>query len=207
MRDPSDRRRNIVAPLTPDQQELVEAELARGWVRPEVCSLAAPWLVRAVGWDDLHQTGEVAVAEAAMTFDPVARPGVPFGAYARQLVRWRLWSLRRVLAKSYRAWYGMPTDAEGWQPDPADHRPDCPDPALWLWCSPDYSAQRRCLDWRSRVLLYLRTVEGMTLREVADALGVSAQRANQIEDKAVGKLAAFRNRRQIARQLAGRSAP
>ena len=191
------------APLTAARQDL--ALSAEAWLWQELRGVPFA-LVRVFGRDTFEQEARVAAAKAAADFDPAAFPGVPFGAFARRGVRLHLRGVVARLAMKFPVWREMPADPAGGSfPDPADHRPAGGDPALRAWCSDDYRDQRRCLDWRTRVLLYLRTVEGWTLDEVAAPLGVSRERVRQLETKAAQKLARYRNRRVIRRQLEGRA--
>lgn len=194
----SDRTRTV-APLDSERQQLVVDEIARKWVYAEVRNLSPWWLVKQHGYDELNAVGIAAIVESAETYRDEF--GVPFGAYARQLVRWTFWKLTRTLTKEIRAWNEMRLvsrdDGETSQLSTIvpDHRRYCPSPALHLWCSLDYSEQRRCLDWRSRIALYLLAVEGMNLSEAGESLGITRERVRQIEKRAVAKLAGFRVRR------------
>lgn len=65
--------------------------------------------------------------------------------------------------------------AAEWLAAPAED-PDRP-PPLRLWC--ETRAVRRRWPWQARVYLYLRAVEGMTLAEIARAVGRSKSRVSQ----------------------------
>lgn len=163
-------------------------------------------MLRTLGREQFEQEAWLAVCKAAHDFDPVKYLGVPFGAFARLGVRKHLTGTVCRTATKYGVWRTMPElDGDtGEQLEAADYRRESADPALAAWCSADYARQRRCLDWRSRIVLYLRAVEGWTLEEAGEALAVTRERIRQVEEKAVRKLARFRLRRQMRRQLEGR---
>lgn len=198
-------RRANTTPLTAGQQALVTAEMH--WLPAEVTRNVNEGLRRRYGREQFEQEAMLALCESARTFDPVAHPNVPFGAFARSHVRHRLWRAAHLAARVHRVSVSMPVDADGGPfVDAPDHRRAEADPALRLWCSPDYCEQRRCLDWFVRVVLYLRAVEGLTLDEVGAYFRISKERVRQIEDRGVCRLAEFRNRRRVRRQLAGQAA-
>lgn len=189
-------------PLSPEQQAL--AESAREWVWQEVNRVWTSLRLRE-GRDVLEQEAMLAACESARCFDPVANPGVPFGAYCRNHVRHRPWRATHLLQRNLHVRRTMPTDADGEQfLEPADTRRDERDPRLRLWCSEDARQQRRALNWHYRLILCLRYVESLTLEEVGEVYGITRERVRQLEEKAVMMLARARNRDRIARQLAGR---
>ena len=69
--------------------------------------------------------------------------------------------------------------AAEWLAAPAEDPAEDPDrlPPLRLWC--ETRAVRRRWPWQARVYLYLRAVEGMTLAEIARAVGRSKSRVSQ----------------------------
>lgn len=199
-RDPEDRRKFLVVPLTKEQKELAEEEIRHKWIYTAIKRCAPKWLVHAIGYEELNQIGMLAVCQASKTWKPFE--GTEFMDYAWNAVKWEIAKRRIVYNRNVSVWREMEFvtsdtgSKESYAELEPDHRRDCHDhPTLHLWCSPDYSEQRRCLDWRSRILLYLLTVEGWTKAEVSEVLGVSRMRVMQIEDEAVRKLASFRIRR------------
>lgn len=172
------------------------------WLPGEV-NRVPEWARRAVGRDAVEQEARLAVTKAACDWNPELYPGVPFGAFARIGVRLHLRGLWDRLAAKGCVWAAMPVFEDGGGPDPEDYRDPHGERLLHLWFDPDYAEQRRCLDMRRRLLLYLRTVEGLTLEETGECLGTSRERVRQLEWSAGRKLAEFRNRRVIRRQLAG----
>lgn len=200
--DPSHGKRVFRTPLAPDRQALALTETEQV---AQFARYAPQWLTRLAGRDTIEQELWMAVLTAAADFDPVKNPGVPFGAFARQACKWCLLNLRRDWGQRQSVWQGMPTNDEcqAMGDELPDHRPLADSPAFHAWFDEDYKRQRRFLDWRSRIVLYLRYVEGWTLEEVGDALGVSRERVRQVEGKAGRKLAAARSRDQLRKQLAG----
>ncbi|HEY1187151.1 MAG TPA: sigma factor-like helix-turn-helix DNA-binding protein [Gemmata sp.] len=177
--------------LTGAQQQLVLNERATAWVHREVNQNVRPAYRRRYGREEFEQIALFALCESARAFDPVANPGVPFGAFARTHVRRRLWRAVEKLAQSARVNRTVPVDGLG-EPfaltNLIDHRAPGPNPALALWCSDELRARRRCLDWRSRLVLCMRCVEGLTLQECALALRISKTRVGMIEQRAIERL-------------------
>lgn len=175
------------------------------WVRWEVLAVVPPAVVRRVGLEECVAEALLFVVRAAGRYDPVAHPGVPFAAYARNGLRLVLRSMfGRKKYRTARTWLTMPVDADGaFFLEPADHRPPDVHPALREWCSEECRAQRRCLDWRARLVLCLRCVEGLTLDDVGGVLGITRERVRHLEERAVAKLAAFRVRRRTELAFAG----
>lgn len=190
-------------PLTPEQQGWVEEHR---WVAFAVANEfpnRLPW----IAYEDVVGAGFEGLVRAAQTFDPAR--GNQFSTYA---FWWAKAKIRRFLRGERGRGMAVPENrkefkrtgelvssrgGEEWDQgaEVADFRRAETDPALKLWCSPDYAEQRRCLDWRSRVLLYLRTVAAMTLEEVGECMGITRERVRQLEEEAARKLAAFRVRR------------
>lgn len=187
----NERRR---APLTADQQQLVLDFDRR---LPGLVRECPEWLVARLGRDEVESCIRLAVVKAAHDFDPVANPNVPFAAFAFNGVRMAMRSFGRELGKPA-VWWTMPVSADdgaSMEGEIPDHRDPVADRLLKAWCDEDYTRQRKCLDWRSRVLLYLRTVAAMTLEEVGECMGITRARVQQLEEKAARKLAAYRVRR------------
>lgn len=174
--------------LTDHQRDMAAAELQEGWFTRLSGSAASGWLRGVIGRDGVTQEAALAVVVAATRFDPDRHPGVPFAAYAVRAIRFRLGHLRAWHARRAWAWAPMPTGDGGETPEPEDRRRDARDPALRLWCSDEYAGRRRGLDRRTRLLLYLRCVEGWSQAEVADALDVSESRVRQLESRAKDRL-------------------
>ncbi len=150
--------------------------------------------------EDIDQSAWLYATGAARRFEP--ERGIKFSTYAVHYFRAGLQKLtrfRKKLVPIHKAISLHAVDDEDRGIDPANHRRDCADPGLHLWCSDDYSEQRRCLPIRERIILYLRTVEGWVLEDVGDAMGMTRERVRQIETRAVNKLAEFRVRRQLRR--------
>lgn len=163
---------------------------------PGLVAECPAWLVARLGRDEVASAIRLAVVKAAADYDPVAHPGVPFPAFAFNGVRLAMRGFARELGKPA-VWWPMPHGDDGdelFDRLIPDYRDPAPERLLRAWCDEGYAAQRQCLDMRSRVLLYLRTVEGWTLEEVGDVLGVTRQRVRQLEERACRKLAAFRVR-------------
>jgi RNA polymerase sigma factor (sigma-70 family) len=161
------------------------------------------WLRVRLGRDVVEQDIRFAVVKAAHDFDPVKYPGVPFAAFAFNGVRLHMRSFARQLGRP-ETWWTMPAsreDGASMEGEIPDHRDPVPDRLLRAWCDEDYARQRRCLDWRARLVLYLRTVEGMTLDETGECMGVTRERVRQLEDRATWQLARFRVRRARERGL------
>lgn len=180
-------------PLTPEQQQLV-LDFDR-WL-PGLVAEVPEWLRIRLGRDVVEQDIRLAVVKAAHDYDPVAYPGVPFAAFAFNGVRLAMRGFGHQLGKP-QAWQTMPAadDGAGIDGEIPDHREPCPDRLLRAWCDEDYARQRECLSWRERVLLYLRTVEGLTLEETGECMGgVTRERVRQLEERACRQLAAFRVR-------------
>lgn len=192
------RRLKHRAPLSPEQRDQVA--LAEQWLYQEIVHLPK-WLVLRHGRDAIEQEARLAVCKAAHDFDPVKHSGVPFGAFARRGVRLHLLGLRYRTADRLRVWSTMPVSAiesgELVPHDQADYRRNSPDPSLSIWCDQDNVAQRKCLDMRSRLVLFLRYVECWTLDEIGSALGISWERVRQIEIKALARLKTHRERTRL----------
>lgn len=165
-------------PLTADRRRLLDAVDQRVLV----VRLAARHLVRAIGTDGVLQEAWLACSLAASVYDPVAYPGVPFPAFACRCVKRRMTFLNAHFGRRGGVW------AEDAGVEPADHRGGGVWPALAAWC--ECRGQRRRLDWRSRVVLYLRCVEGWSLGEIAAVFGVNRQRVSQIIGTATKKMLA-----------------
>ena len=199
-RDPSDRRKFIIVPLTAEQRALAESEVTQTWVHTAIRRSSPAWLVKGLNWDELKQIAAVAICKATTTWVPQA--GTTFRDYAWNAVKWEVIKIRVVCGRSASVWREMEStvsDSGQMESDAAriaDHRRDCADnPTLHAWCSPDYTEQRRCLDWRSRIVLYLLAVEGWSKQEISETFGASRMRVIQSEGEAIRKLAAFRVRK------------
>ena len=199
-RDPSDRRKFLIVPLTAEQRALAESEVTQTWVHTAIRRACPAWLVKQLNWLELKQIAAVAICKATTTWAPQA--GTTFRDYAWNAVKWEVIKTRVVSSRTVEVWREMEfavSDSGQTESDAArlaDHRRDCADnPTLHAWCSPDYTEQRRCLDWRSRIMLYLLAVEGWSKQEISETFGVSRMRVMQIEEEAVRKLAAFRVRK------------
>lgn len=186
------------APLTPEQLTLVAS--TDRWLYQEIVRVPK-WVLSIHGRDAVEQEARLSVCKAAHDFDPVKHPGVPFGAFARRGVRLHLLGLRYRTADRLRVWSTMPVSAiesgELVPHDQADYRRNSPDPNLSIWCDQDNVAQRKCLDMRSRLVLFLRYVECWTLDEIGSALGISWERVRQIEIKALARLKTHRERTRL----------
>lgn len=197
--------RTAYRPLSDERRAMLEAEVKAGWLRPWVFTVVPHWIIRRAGLDVCLSMAEEQMMTAANGWRPDA--GSQFRSFLMEgIKRFLPHKVLRALGKP-NVWRQMPETEDGEQLSSSlvDHRESAPERALRHWCSDDYSRQRRCLDWRRRVILYLRCVEGWTLEEVADTLTVlTRERVRQLEESATAKLAAFRTRDLIRKQLAGK---
>lgn len=191
----TNRRLKRRAPLTPEQLALVAS--AERWLYQEIFRLPK-WLVLLHGRDAIEQEARLAVCKAAHDFDPVKHPGVPFGAFARRGVYLHLLGIKYRSAERLSVWGTMPVATrhgeEDMPIDSTDHRRNSSEPTLTIWCDPDNVAQRKRLDMRSRVILFLRYVECWTLDEIGCAIGISWERVRQIEIAALARMKRMRER-------------
>lgn len=187
--------------LTEGRREL--ALSAAGVIELAVLRGVSRGLRRSFGEDEWRQEAWLAVCKAARDIDPESHPGVPFLAFARNGIRLHFMGETRKYATRLAVWREMPADphragaAGDFRPDdahPEDHRGPAVPAVLSAWCSDDYRAQRSVLNWRERVILYLRFVEGWYQWEIAECLGITHARVGQLEEVAVRRLAAARNR-------------
>ena len=171
----------------------------RRWLGAAVAKAVPPALYVRLGKDHWEQEAWRAVVVAAARWDPTR--GAPFGAFAwlgvAQFLRGRV--MRE--AARYGVWRELPAGAdilvgsdEGGVPlEPADHRAaSAVHPTLAAWCDEDAARQRRRLDPRSRLVLYLRLVEGWSNPEIGSYFGISRERVRQVIGKAVFRLARAR---------------
>lgn len=158
-----------------------------------------PDLVRRFGRADFEQEAVLAVCKAAAAFDPIKFPTVPFNAFARLGIRQHFRGLIRDLIRGKLVWASQPPlfpdgvaiefpDVGGWPGGPAP------------WFAPENVFQRRRLDWRARIILYLRVAEHWTQTEVAQTLGVSHQAVQVAEYNATETLASIRENRRPERR-------
>lgn len=188
--------RILMQPLTREQQLLVQSlpDLS-AWVRR--CLPAA--LVRAVGLEECVAEAMLLAVRAAALHDPDR--GTSFKTYVMSGIRAYLRSyIRTRFGRNVPVWCEMPVDPHG----EAFRANDLPDtrrfvssgrnPLLAVWCAPENRTLRRVIGWRSRLVLYLRFVELWPRAEVAETLGVSAERVRQLEDRARARLAEERAR-------------
>jgi len=180
--------------LTPEQQKLVVDFVARGWVQKEIRRRVPQWLLQQAGWDECESWAMFAVCRAAFRFDPIKYPNVPFDAFAVKGVRIWLKKIRCKYATAPKLW-GHAFDEE--LERLVDHRSEDRPSPLMMWCEKENADQRRCLDWRRRIMLYLRTVEGWSQQEVGDLFGACRQRVHQIESTAMGSMARYRLRKSL----------
>ena len=154
------------------------------------------------GWytlDDFHQTARVAVADAVMTFDPDK------GAGLTTHVVWRIRGATSHLVRTHnRVVRGSSLDAE-FDGDRvssfADELSDAGgDPAGEVEPFGGVSLKRLTPTQRYVVRRYL--VEGYTMNDVADELGVSRGRVGQIWLSAVATLRGERSKRTAAENAA-----
>lgn len=191
-----DRRRKTATPLTPEQRELVAAQNDPGnpWVPKWVRCCLPRGLIRRLGIEECVAEAWVLVVRAASLWADDGR--ATFRTFAMSAIqRFLLPRLNARLAHE-NVWVTMPKfdGNRGAEEDQhlcsllADHRTDGRDPLLRLWCSPVYRRLRKLIDWRGRVVLYLRYVECWTLEEVGAALGVERQRVHHLERRARERL-------------------
>lgn len=191
---PAKRRPNgTVVPLTADRQALAAAHvgLAGWWLREN------PWAARWFG-EDAYGMALAAIARAAGEFRPEL--GFAFTTYASQCIRYamlreadhREHPKRKARVVSLHAELG---------PDRVtllDMVPDRPADERDLTAS---EAADRVADLlrrvtpREREVLRLRYLDGLTLSEVADRLGISNERVRQIEKIAIRRIKGEETRR------------
>lgn len=142
---------------------------------------ARRWVGRGLPFDDLLQEAVLGLLDAIEHFDP--RRGVSYAYVAN------LWIRNRCQRALEAAWRHTPRSVEGeafdrylFKRSGAQRSPE------------DISAEREVyeiaesvLSSREREIVRLRS-EGATFSEIADALGVSTQRADQIEKAAMRKI-------------------
>lgn len=159
------------------------------------------WVVRQMGAEDLRQEARMKVHVALASYDATLFPNVPRAAYVALCVRRHFRQIVHVFSRRYRVWTTMPQWGEHGSERPVDTvdyrregRGVGVHPALSLWCSEEYLAQRAGVHMRHRIIIYLRCVEGLEFREIGNLFRVSRQRIAQIISSVVTRLAASRNR-------------
>ena len=194
-------------PLTTEQQQYVTG-LVKQYPNPLglVCTAlirgarvgkGAVYYAKEFGYDDedIQQTAWQGAVEAARNFDPTR--GADFSTYAaaRMISHVQRMTTRFMPGSARQPLYAILSLHDDRDPDYEHEHPDYrrdgnerTDPALKLWCSPDFTAMRQGLDIRWRLVLYLRTVESYSLREVASTLCISKERVRQIQTKAKAKI-------------------
>jgi RNA polymerase sigma factor (sigma-70 family) len=211
------RGRPRPAPLSPEQAALVAGHEAMCWKMARRFG----WGLPEEDVEDLAAEFRMQLVVAARFFDPAK--GYTFTTYYMKCARQRMLRKARLIRASgvkvpQRGPFvtvKMASTDERWEYGKsggpgrgrrrkeelkyqiADYRrpisDDVPDPLLHAWCDPEYAEQRKCLHWRTRIVLYLRVVACWTLEEVGEALGgLSRERIRQIEDRAVEKMARSR---------------
>lgn len=131
--------------------------------------------------------------KAAADFDPAR--GNTFATVAHAYLKKWLGTLARHYIKSGWKWHEWTdlSDTEAFEPPARHHRPV----PLAVWCDDEARFLRRRVQWRGRIILYLRTVECLTLDDVSHVFGISKARVRQIQDRAIDKIAAANNRRAV----------
>jgi hypothetical protein len=159
------------------------------------------FLTRQLGADAVEQEARIVVVRSAQRFAARRRTDIPFTAVAALDVRCRLLLRTGAYSRKANVWREMPTTADGWSPEPPDHRGDTAPVdhrLLRIWLSPDACEQRWCLGWVERLVLFLRAVEGWRFAEIGRQFGLTGSAAKLVEEEAVRKLAAFRVARRRA---------
>lgn len=134
--------------------------------------------------EDACQEGRLAVVEAALRFDPAV--GCYFGAYVKR----RVWAALRTYQRREWRWRrqshvpcgGLEEEEGEWWERWPDGRPVPWDEAVWL------EQLAGLLSPRERLVLRRHMLEGLTLQELAEAEGVSAETAKTWKRRALQKL-------------------
>lgn len=201
---PSARRGGIerAVRLTAERQQLVDESFE--WLAKWTCLCAPRAAIDALGWSEVLSLAQLLVVKSASLWRPDS--GAKFRTFAMNAVKRFLPVALWRAGRNSNVWREMAVfeDDRGRELPistqmPDRRRTDGPDPLLAFWHDPDYRAQRACLSWRQRIVLYLRLVECWTLQEVAVVFGLSRERIRQSEVKAARLLAEDRMVRAAAR--------
>lgn len=159
------------------------------------------------GKEFFQQEAYLALCVAAAAYRPDKYPGVTFGAFARLGLRMHLRGLLQRLGERHPLWWQFPDRDSPHDDGPdssyrrlsrfAEEVPDIRtadvDPLLSAWHDEDAKAQRKYLDVRSRVILYLAYVECWSHTEISRTLRLSKERVGQLIERAADRLAAVRS--------------
>lgn len=201
--DVKEHERVACAKLTPEQQARVVCPKTQKMIREEVyLNCRATLSFDRDNEADILQIANLAVCQSAISYEP-RQVGVEFACYARMNVRWTFWRFNEEFRKhiTRTRYFAKYDDGNSEEYHVEDYRSVECDPVLKAWCSPDYCAMRRCLDWRARVLLALRCVEGYTLDEIALVMSITRERVRQLERNARDTMHRQSMNRQIKRQI------
>jgi len=168
--------------------------------RPIVLRLAADLASPRVDRDDLIQEGNLAAAKAFRAWDPAG--GTSLTTWSWIPIRHAMWRLCRRMRTHGIKWYPKAI--------PAGHIDSMDDPGCAIGlrdvgdtlhdqlgtfdAPPDYFAIARLADAvsaltdRERMVIRSRFVHDMTLEQIGDKLGLTRERARQIEAEALRKL-------------------
>jgi RNA polymerase sigma factor FliA len=135
---------------------------------------------------DLTTVAEIALTEAADTFDPERFPGVPFPAYLQRRVR-------GACIDSIRRRHYTNENHVGIEQRDIDARVETAPDAEHMAIDSEARYQRRTkaveiiqrLPGRQAVLLWLHYIEGQTLEAIAPKFGVVPSRVSQLHSEAV----------------------
>jgi len=187
-------RSSKVRPLSPEQQALVEAAYHEGWVPRWTRKIVSYAFLQSFGIKREDAVGEawVIVVKAAASWEDGL--GSTFRSYAMTGMKRFLMTRLKNSVSGKNVWIEMPTQRDVKYAKPMsdvlpDHR-STSDPLSLLatWCSPEYASQRKFLDWRTRIVLYLHSVERLSFKEIGPLLGVSWERARKLEEVAREKM-------------------